>query len=171
MDRQQRTLNVVTTLNSFQEGITGKHLLLNEVCEYFDFIKDEEIDDADRRFLLYLSSKVGVPHYYDILYKFQKDRSLALDEDNICLSTISSLLYESSLYTDDHSKLHQYQKEILDLFISEKINRYFLSASTSFGKTHLVYEIIKKMRYKNVVLIFPSIALLTENLAKMKMEL
>ena len=168
MDRQQRTLNVVTTLNSFQEGITAKHLLLNEVCEYFDFIKDKDIDDADRRFLLYLSSKVGVPHYYDILYKFNKDRSLVIDEDNICLSTFSSLLYESSLYTDDHSKLHQYQKEILDLFSKEKINRYFLSASTSFGKTHLVYEIIKKMHYNNIVLIFPSIALLTENLAKIK---
>lgn len=168
MDRQQRTLNVVTTLNSFHKGATAKHILLNEVCEYFDFIKDKDIDDADRRFLLYLSSKVGVPHYYDILDKFNKYRSLALDEDNICLSTFSSILYESSLYTDDYSKLHQYQKEILDLFSRGKTNRYFLSASTSFGKTHLVYEIIKKMSYKNIVLIFPSIALLTENLAKIK---
>lgn len=168
MDRQQRTLNVVTTLNSFNRGATPKYQLLHEVCEYFDFIKHEDIDDADRRFLLYLSSKVGVPHYYDILYKFNKDRSLEIDEDNICLSTFSSLLYESSLYTDEYSKLHQYQKEILDLFSTEKINRYFLSASTSFGKTHLVYEIIKKMEYKNIALIFPSIALLTENLSKIK---
>ncbi|WP_417876910.1 DEAD/DEAH box helicase, partial [Winogradskyella sediminis] len=88
--------------------------------------------------------------------------------ENIGLNTLSSLLYEASLYTDDNSKLHQYQMEILNLFIKGEKNRFFLSASTSFGKTHLVYEVIKKMQYKNIALIFPSIALLTENLAKIK---
>src|SRR5690606_29954509 len=125
-------------------------------------------DDSDKRFLLYLSNKAGIPHYYDILTNFNKENSLKIDDENIGLSTISSLLYESTLYTDDNSKLHQYQKEILDLFVSGNQNCYFLSASTSFGKTHLVYEVIKKIKYKNIVLIFPSIALLSENLAKIK---
>jgi hypothetical protein len=58
--------------------------------------------------------------------------------------------------------------DILNLFEKGKQNRFFLSASTSFGKTHLVYEVIKKIQYKNIVLIFPSIALLTENLSKIK---
>ncbi len=44
---------------------------------------------------------------------------------------------------------------------------FFLSASTSFGKTHIVFEIIKKMNYANVVLIFPTIALLSENLERL----
>ena len=56
---------------------------------------------------------------------------------------------------------------IMDLFETGKLNRYFLSASTSFGKTHIVFEIIKKMNYGNVVLIFPTIALLSENLEKL----
>lgn len=168
MDRKERTLDVVKALNSFNNGNLASHDLLDKVCDFFDFIKDEELDDSDKRFLLYLSNKAGVPHYYDILDKFNPEYNSSIDDENIGLNTLSSLLYESSLYTDENSKLHQYQMEILNLFIEGQKNRFFLSASTSFGKTHLVYEVIKKMQYKNIALIFPSIALLTENLSKIK---
>ena len=168
MDRRERTLSVVKALNSYNCGDLPSYKLLDEVCDYFDFIKNEDLDDADKRFLLYLSNKVGVPQYYDILDKFNSNYSFSIEDENIGLNTISSLLYESTLYTDEDSKLHQYQMDILNLFNKEKQNRFFLSASTSFGKTHLVYEVIKKMQYKNIVLIFPSIALLSENLSKIK---
>jgi len=168
MDRFERTLNVVKALNSYNNDILSSCKLLDEVCEFFDFIKDEELDDADKEFLIHLSNKVGVPQYYDILNNFNKKFNFSIKDENIGLNTFSSLLYESSLYTDETSKLHRYQMDILKLFEKGKQNRFFLSASTSFGKTHLVYEVIKKMQYKNVVLIFPSIALLTENLTKIK---
>lgn len=168
MDRKERTLDVVKALNSYNNGILPSHKLLDKVCDFFDFIKNEELDDADKRFLLYLSNKVGVPQYYDILNKFNVNYNFTIEDENIGLNTFSSLLYESSLFTDENSKLHQFQMDILNLFKVEKLNRYFLSASTSFGKTHLVYEVIKKMQYKNIALIFPSIALLTENLSKIK---
>lgn len=168
MDRQQRTLNVVIALNQFQNQELPRHKLLEEVCEYFDFIKDKDLDEADYRFLIYLSSKAGVPHYYDILPKFNEDKVLLKNEENIKLDVISALIFESILYTSKASKLHIYQKEVLNLFTLGEMNRYFLSAATSFGKTHLVYEIINKMNYKNVILIFPSIALLSENLSKIK---
>ena len=168
MDRQKRTLDVVKALNSYNNGILASDKFLDKVCDFFDFIKNEELDDADKRFLIYLSNKVGVPQYYDILDKFNANYNFSIDDENIGLNTFSSLLYESSLFTDENSKLHQFQMDILNLFKVEKRNRYFLSASTSFGKTHLVYEVIKKMLYKNIALIFPSIALLTENLSKIK---
>ncbi|SHK68983.1 DEAD/DEAH box helicase [Epilithonimonas mollis] len=168
MDRQQRTLDVVIALNQFQNQELPRYKFLENVCEYFDFIKSEELDDADYRFLIHLSSKVGVPHYYDILHKFNEDKLQLKNEENVKLDVISALIFESTLYTNETSKLHLYQKEVLDLFKLGKLNRYFLSASTSFGKTHLVYEIINKMNYKNVILIFPSIALLSENLSRIK---
>lgn len=49
----------------------------------------------------------------------------------------------------------------------KNVNRYVLTAPTSFGKTFLVYEIIKKMDYKNIMLIFPTISLLSENYDKL----
>jgi hypothetical protein len=168
MDRQQRTLDVVIALNQFQNQELPRYKFLEKVCEYFDFIKSAELDDADYRFLIHLSSKAGVPHYYDILNKFNEDKIQLKNEENVKLDVISALIFESTLYTNENSKLHLYQKEVLDLFKLEKLNRYFLSASTSFGKTHLVYEIINKMNYKNVILIFPSIALLSENLSRIK---
>lgn len=168
MDRQERTLDVVKALNSYNNGTLKSHKLLDKVCDFFDFIKDQELDDADKRFLIYLSNKAGIPQYYDILNKFNENYNFAIEDENIGLNTFSSLLYESSLFTDENSKLHQFQMDILNLFKVEKQNRYFLSASTSFGKTHLVYEVLKKMQYKNVALIFPSIALLSENLTKIK---
>lgn len=168
MDRQQRTLDVVIALNQFQNQELPRNKFLEKVCEYFDFIKSEKLDDADYRFLIHLSAKAGIPHYYDILSKFNEDKILLKNEENIKLDVISALIFESTLYTNENSKLHLYQKEVLDLFSKEKLNRYFLSASTSFGKTHLVYEIVNKMNYKNVILIFPSIALLSENLSRIK---
>lgn len=168
MDRQQRTLDAVIALNQFQNQELPRHKFLEKVCEYFDFIKSYELDDSDYRFLIHLSSKAGVPHYYDILHKFNEDKILLKNEENVKLDVISALIFESTLYTNENSKLHLYQKEVLDFFATGKLNRYFLSASTSFGKTHLVYEIINKMNYKNVILIFPSIALLSENLSRIK---
>lgn len=85
MDRYERTLNVVTDLNSFNNGDLEDYKLLSSVCEYFDFIKNEELDDADKRFLIYLSNKAGIPHYYDILTNFNKQNSLQIDDENIGL--------------------------------------------------------------------------------------
>lgn len=56
------------------------------------------------------------------------------------------------------------------MFVPKELNRFFLSASTSFGKTHIVFDIVKKMKYKNVVLIFPTIALLSENLERLTID-
>jgi len=93
MDRYERTLNVVTALNLFNNGELKDFSLLETVCEYFDFIKNEELDDADKRFLIYLSNKAGVPHYYDILTKFNNQNTLIINDENIGLSTMSSILY------------------------------------------------------------------------------
>jgi len=53
-------------------------------------------------------------------------------------------------------------------FSPEKENRYVLTAPTSFGKTYLIYEIMSKMDYNNILLVFPSISLLSENFQKIR---
>lgn len=115
MDRYERTLNVVKALNFFNDGKLSSHKLLDEVCDFFDYIKNQELDDADKRFLLYLSCKAGVPQYYDILNKFNLHNEFTIDDENFGLNTFSTILYETSLYTDENSKLHQYQMDILNL--------------------------------------------------------
>lgn len=165
MYREEEISNIINDLKKFESKEISYGQFIEKVCDFFDLIKNDDLSWSDKNFLLYLSNKVGIPHYYDMLYGF-KNKNLGIND--ICLNTFSSLLYESTLFTDSHTKLHKYQKEVLDKFKKDKANRYFLSASTSFGKTFLVYEIIKKMKYKNVVLIFPTIALLSENLERLR---
>lgn len=164
MDRFEEASNVIVDINRYGNNEIEGHILVKTVCHYFDGIKDEELTESDYKFLKYISNKSGIPHFFDILEsRFNHNTSF----EDIDLNTFSSMFYESTLHTDKDSKLHKYQKLILDKFSTTSLNRYFLSASTSFGKTYIAFEVIKKMQYKNIVLIFPTIALLSENLERL----
>ena len=163
MDRIQETSNIIKKLNLFFQKKISNSEFIKEVCFYFDQLKDEQLFEADFKFLRYLANMAGIPQYYDMLENFNTLKPY----NEYDLNTFSALLYESTLHIDENIKIHKYQREILDKFKSNQQNRFFLSASTSFGKTFLVYEIVKNMQYKNIVLIFPTIALLTENYEKL----
>lgn len=162
MDRLKETSDLIVKVNKYKKGEIQAEEIIKEVCSYYDLIKKEELSNADKEFLFNIANSIGIPHYYDTLENFNQDTSLG----TISLETMSNCLRETNLFTDNNIKLHKFQKEILDKYVIGQTNRYFLSASTSFGKTFLVYEIIYKMEYQNVLLIFPSIALLSENLEK-----
>lgn len=162
MDRIKETTNVVIEINKYRNDQIKDYDLIKTVCNYFDEIKTENISQSDIRFLKYIANTVGIPHFFDLLASFKNQITI----EEFDLNTFSSILYESTLHTSAEDKVHKYQKNILDLFEEGKQNRFFLSASTSFGKTHIVFEILKKMKYKNIVLIFPTIALLSENYEK-----
>ncbi len=164
MDRIEETTNVLRQINKFNSKEISDDILIKSVCDYFNEIKNDSLNQSDLKFLKYISNIAGIPHYFDTL-RTQFKQEIEIEEYN--LNTFSSLLYESTLHTNESLKVHKYQMRIMDLFEIGKLNRYFLSASTSFGKTHIVFEIIKKMNYGNVVLIFPTIALLSENLEKL----
>ena len=162
MDKVEYTANLIIKLNLFQNGELSDYEFIKEVCSYFDMIKSDSLSTADKQFLFYIANEVGIPQYYDTLVKFNHD----IQFDEVSLQTLADSYRESRLYTSKNVELHKYQKDILDKFEVGKQNRFFLSASTSLGKTFLVYEIIRKMQYKNILLVFPSIALLSENLEK-----
>lgn len=166
MDRIKETADLIIELNQFKKGKLKDFKFISSVCSYFDIIKDEILSQNDFKFLKYIANSSGIPHFYNILEKFNQKPNI----DSFDLNTFSSILYESTLHTDENSMLHKFQKEILDQFEFNRLNRFFLSASTSFGKTHIVFEIIKKMDYSNVVLIFPTIALLSENMDRILSE-
>lgn len=163
MDKIEEAASVIVSLNNYRDGKIKDYDLIKSVCSYFDKIKNEEISEPDKKFLKFISNVVGIPHFYDLLGKFNQNTVI----DSFDLNTLSAIIYESTLNLDLQNKVHKYQKQILNLFSKDKLNRYFLSASTSFGKTHIVFEIVKKMEYDNVVLIFPTIALLSENLERL----
>ena len=163
MDFAKRAVDVIKKYNDYKnEGETSLHELIIEVCNLFDSAIDSPLQSNDYRFLRFIASEIGVPQYFDLLF----DRKKA-DDTSYQLSDLLATIQDASLFVDEKSMLHRYQKKAYDSFSINQQNRFFLSAPTSFGKTYLVYKIIKKMSYNNIVLIFPTIALLGENYLKL----
>lgn len=163
MDKQQRAIDIIKNfyLSQEQNDLSG---MIRNVCSYFDFVKNEELSSGDLDFLQDLSNIIGIPQYVKLL---ERDyASNCPEQREVSLSTLASYFNEANL-TRGGRILHRYQKNVLDMFVAGQSNRFILSAPTSFGKTFIVYEIIKKIRYKNVVLIFPTISLLSENFEKL----
>ena len=165
MDRQSRASDIIKAYNNFKITKDAPSFI-KEVCLYFDMAKNNLLEEKDLQLLLFLANKVGVPQYFDMLnFKFGKGN---ISSENINLLSFGAIMNKASLYNDGNY-LHKYQKQILERFNTEQQNRFLLTAPTSFGKTYIVYEIIKKMKiYKNILLIFPSISLMSENYLKIK---
>lgn len=161
MDKSASAAKIVKMLNQNDDSLAPQ--IIHDVCEFFDEEKSNRLSNADLQFLYYVASKVGIPQYYDMLSHFNKDVPQMPSVNQLVFGYV---VQNSSYYVDNDSYLHRYQINVLNHYHHNELNRYFLSASTSFGKTYLVYEIIRKMKYKNIVLMFPTIALMTENLAK-----
>lgn len=163
MDRLTRTADIIKAYYSYKETADSA-TFVKKVCSFFDSIKNENLTDADLNLLLFLANEAGIPQYYDLLKSKFTDAEIS--DENINSLTLSSLFHDVSLIYRG-CKLHRYQKAVLDSFVRTKRNRYVLTAPTSFGKTFLVYEIIQKIQYRNVILIFPAISLLSENYAQL----
>ena len=161
MDRLTRTANIIKAYYSYKKN-SDSATFVKEVCGFFDFIKGEPISEADMNFLLFLANEAGVPQYFDLLK--DKFTDCRISDENINALTLSALFHDASLIRGNN-KLHRYQKNVLDSFTARQQNRFVLTAPTSFGKTFLVYEVIQKMQYQNILLIFPAISLLSENYA------
>lgn len=164
MDRFTRTADIVKSYYYYKRTNDAAKFV-KEVCVYFDYIKDEKLSENDLTFLLFLANESGIPQYYDML--LEKYTDMEISEENINLLSLSALFHDASLVYGEN-KLHRYQKYVLDRYKLNNRNRFVLTAPTSFGKTFLVYEIIQKMKYQNVLLIFPSISLLSENYSKLR---
>lgn len=165
MDKSKAAADAVKLINEAKEDSNLQPLMIEAVCSFFDIMKGEELSQADRLFLHYLANQAGLPQYYYPMLNVGE----YVDEE-ITLQTFSNYINESSLLVGEGVMLHRYQKELLERFKRGQRNRIFLSASTSFGKTFLIYEIVRKMEYTNVAFIFPTLSLLSENLFKIHLS-
>lgn len=166
MDRFEGTSNIIKEYYKFKS--TGNNAkFVTRVCEYFNLIKSADIDGADLNFLSFIANEAGVPQYYDMLLECKTQDEMEVVE-TISLGMLGSFFHDASLCTNEgKEKLHRFQKQILEKF-SHDTNRFVLTAPTSFGKTFIVYQILQKMKYNTVLLIFPTISLLTENYERIK---
>lgn len=164
MDINGETIEIIKKYYKYKDSKIGKAEFIKLVCNYFDNIKDDKKVNNYIDILMMLANSVGIPQYFTMLNNFQENE---IEIQDISMDTLAAMLNQAKLTVSDNIMLHQMQYDFLKLFGKEKTNRYVLTAPTSFGKTFLVYEIIKKMDYKNIMLIFPTISLLSENYDKL----
>ncbi|HAN6463796.1 TPA: helicase, partial [Escherichia coli] len=81
-------------------------------------------------------------------------------------SSAQKIRFENNRSLNIEGKVfHDEQKYLLDLINSNK--NVIASAPTSFGKSLLIEEIVASMKYKNILIIQPTLALLDETRKKL----
>lgn len=159
---QDYTGQLLTAINQYDpnDGQSRDHLrdLVCWISDDADLKKDPIIAD-----LLYIAAQKMRVFGYNKLngYTDNPDTSVGM-MGGIGDQAINEL-YRSD--TDRNITLDQSQKEVIDLFQQISPRRLLVSAPTSYGKTFLMREIVfrNRKRYKNILLVFPTVALLLEN--------
>lgn len=156
-DYVRQLLNAINLFDPSNDQTINR--LRDLVCWISD--NDELKKDSMIADLLYIASNKMRVFGYNRLNHF---------DDSCNVDLISGLgnqavknLYKSQ--ADGDIILDKSQKEVIDLFQSLSPRRLLVSAPTSYGKTFLMREIVflNKDRYKNILLVFPTVALLLEN--------
>lgn len=113
--------------------------------------------------LLYIASQKMRVFGYNTLNKFNDDPNKSVSSIDYIQNVAVEQLYRSKV--DSNNILDKSQQEVIDIFQKSQPHRLLVSAPTSYGKTFLMREIIflNKNKYNNILLVFPTVALLLEN--------
>lgn len=153
---------LLTAINQFDpDNLETVNRLRDLVCWISD--DDELKKDLTIVNLLYIASQKMRVFGYNKLNGFAHDPNASIGfMDDIGGQAVQNL-YRSQM--SDDITLDKTQKEVIELFQSLSPRRLLVSAPTSYGKTFLMREIIfiNQERYKNILLVFPTVALLLEN--------
>lgn len=129
----------------------NNELKISEYRYMDEFVKINRADSLKK----YLKDrKTEELEFYDLNMYYQKDTF-----NNKIISKINQSVIDEKII------LNKYQIEILNIL---KDNNLFLSAPTSFGKTFLMLEYIKRNEesINNIIIIIPTLALMNELLKK-----
>lgn len=134
------------------------------------WISDNETLKKDKLIaeLLYIASQKMRVFGYNILNKYTEEPIPPISSLDVVSGLSIKNLYRSKVYSNNI--LDKTQQEVIDIFQSLDNRRLLVSAPTSYGKTFLMREIVflNKERYDNILLVFPTVALLLENARMME---
>lgn len=153
---------LVDLLNKYDEGNGEVENRIRDLVCYISDNSEYMQIDLYRSVIFEAAQKLRMFGYIKGVNRIAQDE---FDYDNLNDIKHSAIqnFYKSRVYSNN--LLDKRQKEVIDKFMSLSQRRIMVSAPTSFGKTFLLREIIflNRERYKNILLLFPTIALLNEN--------
>ncbi len=159
MDYSKRIGRVLRLLQQDMSSLEVYSNVLAEVIHLFEDSSKKNLSSTDCELLRIIALQIGVP----TLYKMIENSQVRDFQFEASLESLSSIYEEANYYISKDIMLHKYQKEFLSK-ISIDGRRYFLTAPTSFGKTLLMKELVRAKEFNKVLFIFPSIALISENI-------
>ena len=164
---QDYVRQLLNAINNYNPNDTKS---VNELRDLVCWVSDKETLKNDKVIaeLLYIASQKMRVFGYNKLNKFTEEPIPSTGYlGNISAPSITNL-YRSKVYSNNI--LDKSQQEVVDLFQSLIVRRLLVSAPTSYGKTFLMREIVflNKDRYHNILLVFPTVALLLENARMMQ---
>lgn len=157
---------LVNAINNYDGSVESTTWLRDLIC----YISDNEKyanDDTYKAALFEAAQKMRTFGYIKGTNKVNLDDISCTGLYELKNQSIQDY-YTSKVYKNN--LLDKKQKEIIDTFMTLERKRLLISAPTSFGKTFLLREIIflNKEKYKNILLVFPTVALLNENTVTLK---
>lgn len=157
---------LIDLINNFDGSVKSENRMRDLIC----FLSDS--DDVEYKGLIEpvvfeASEKLRVFGYIYGKNSITKPDNMMGSLGEIKHASIQNY-YTSKVFSNN--LLDKRQKEIIECYQHLECKRLLVSAPTSFGKTFILREILflNQNRYKNILLIFPTIALLNENTDSMK---
>lgn len=168
MDSMQDYISLL--LNAINNYDPNNERTINTLRDLVCWISDDETLKKNELIaeLLYIASQKMRVFGYNKLNKFQAEPIPPAGELGAISAPSVTNLYRSKVYSNNI--LDKTQQEVVELYQALPIRRLLVSAPTSYGKTFLMREIVflNKARYNNILLVFPTVALLLENARMME---
>lgn len=149
------------------------------LLDYFSLAKElniildtEDLSDKQqaRNIVIYIIDNwISIPQelrklYTDIVAKCGFYPYLEKEQENFYLDNLREEIskeFHKANYLKGNVYFHSAQQEVCDLLLNTESN-LVISAPTSFGKSLLIEELVASNKYRNIVLIQPTLALLNE---------
>lgn len=146
---------------------------LSRVCAEYLNAEDEVKNEVARKILIHVLDRwssfpnetqplwtdlVEAAGFYPYLYRHDNDMKLTSLSDEVRANSHLSSYLPVALHSD--------QKKLLKWLLAGK--NMVVSAPTSFGKSLLIEELVAPNKYRNIVIIQPTLALLDETRLKLK---
>ena len=162
-DCVNQLLNAINAYDS--DDIESVNRLRDLVCVCSDDL--ELKNDPFVAGLLYTASQKMRVFGYNMLNGFTTNPNAFSEPIDYIRDEAVKGLYRSKV--NRNNILDRTQKEVVDIFQSLSPRRLLVSAPTSYGKTFLMREIVflNKEKYRTILLVFPTVALLQENAQSM----
>ena len=161
---------LLRAINNYNDNDDKSKIALRDlVCIISDDEKQKE--DPVIRELLYIASQKMRVFGYNVQNGFYREgNSVNMTASSISLLSDAAILQQYQSKVRSNNFLDKSQQDVIDHFQSLEKRRMLVSAPTSYGKTFIMREILflNHKKYRNVLLVFPTVALLRENASNME---